>query len=195
MGNQSITVLLDAVRRGEMQATNELFATVYEELKRVARSNRRRWRGNQTLNTTVLIHEVYLKLSGREKLNVQNRAHFYATASQAMRQILINYAERANAAKRGGDAVALPLDDDSAISDSMAEELLVLTENLELLERDDPRRCRVVECRVLGGMSVEETAAALDISPATVKRDWQVASTILHRDMEKTDGSDASNEG
>ena len=195
MQSRSITVLLDAVRRGEAQATDELFATVYDELKKVARANRRKWRGNDTVNTTVLIHEAYLKLASKENLSFQNRAHFYATASKAMRQILINYGERANAAKRGSGAVAVPLDEHHTVSDSMVEELLALTENLERLERDHPRRCRVVECRVLGGMSVDETAAALDISAATVKRDWQVASAILRHDMQKDDHADEPPEG
>lgn len=187
MQTQSITVLLEAARSGSNRATDELFAAVYDELRKLAHSNRRRWRGNETLNTTALIHEAYLKLSGQEKLELKNRTHFYATASRAMRQILINYAERATAEKRGGKAADIPLDDAVAISVSTAEELLQLTEHLAPLEEDSPRRCRVVECRVFGGMGVEETAAALGISPATVKRDWQIASALLRRNMCRSD--------
>lgn len=186
MSMQSITVLLEAARVGDNAATDDLFAAVYEELRKLAHSNRRRWRGNETLNTTSLIHETYLKLSGQERLNLQNRTHFYATASRAMRQILINYAERASAEKRGGNVADIPLDDAVVISTSTAEELLQLTEHLIPLEQDNPRRCRVVECRVFGGMSVEETAAALQISPATVKRDWQIASALLKRNIAET---------
>lgn len=191
MQTQSITVLLEAARRGENRATDDLFAAVYDELRKLARSNRRRWQGNHTINTTALIHEAYLKLSGQDKLDLQNRTHFYATASQAMRQILINYAERATAEKRGGKAADIPFDDAVAISESTAEELLQLTEHLAPLEKDSPRRCRVVECRVFGGMGVNETATALGISPATVKRDWQIASAMLRRNMVQADESDA----
>ena len=185
MGSESITMLLDAARRGEGTATDELFAAVYEELRRLARSNRRRWRGNETLNTTALIHEAYLKMSGVEEPGWENRTHFYATASMAMRQILVNYAERANAAKRGGKAAPLPLDDVDAVSEATAEDLLLLTEHLIPLEKDNPRRCRIVECRVFGGLGVKETAAALGISPATVKREWQIASATLRRNMKR----------
>lgn len=183
MRQHSITVLLEAVRSGDRLATDELFGAVYEELRTLARSNRRRWVGNQTMNTTALIHEAYIKMSGQERPGWQNRIHFYATASHAMRQILVNYSESANAAKRGGGEKPLPLDDSMVISESTAEELLQLTEHLIPLERDNPRRCRVVECRVFGGMSVPETAAALGISPATVKREWQIAAALLRRNM------------
>lgn len=185
MGSDSITVLLAAARDGRDGAGDRLFAAVYDELRLLARSNRRNWRGNETMNTTALIHEAFLKLSGSEKLDWQNRTHFYATASKAMRQILINYAARANAAKRGGNVADLPADDVPLISQSTAEDLLLLTQLLEPLEEDSPRRCRIVECRVFGGMNVKETAAALGISPATVKREWQIASAWLRMRMEE----------
>lgn len=195
MQAESITVLLEAARRGESRATDELFSAVYDELRQLARSNRRRWRGNQTLNTTALIHEAFLKLSGQDKLDWQNRTHFYATASKAMRQILINYAERATAAKRGGKAIDISLDDATVISESTAEELLQLTEHLLPLEQESPRRCRIVECRVFGGMGVKETAAALGISPATVKREWQIAAATLRRNMQRESDTDAPGDG
>ena len=188
MRTESITVLLEAARRGEDSATDALFSTVYDELRKLARSNRGRWVGNQTMNTTALIHEAYLKLAEKDGLNFQNRTHFYATASMAMRQILVNYAERANAAKRGGNVAIEPLDEATVISESMAEELLQLTEHLIPLEKDSPRRCRIVECRVFGGMGVDETAAALGISSATVKREWRIASAMLRRNMTRDSG-------
>lgn len=183
MSGGPITVLLDAARGGDQTAMDRLFAAVYGELKKLARSQRRRWQGNDTLNTTALIHEVFIKLSGGEKQSFANRVHFYATASKAMRQILINYAQRQSAAKRGGDAVQVELREAHLATQTTVEELLRLHELLTPLESDSPRRCRVVECRVFGGMSVEETAEALGISPATVKRDWQVASARLFRDL------------
>lgn len=186
MRSESITVLLSAARDGRDGASDRLFTAVYDELRALARSNRRRWHGNETMNTTALIHEAFLKLSGSENLDWQNRTHFYATASKAMRQILISYATRANAAKRGGKAADLSADDLPLMSQSTAEDLLLLTQLLEPLEADSPRRCRVVECRVFGGMGVRETATALGISPATVKRDWQIASAWLRLQMQES---------
>lgn len=180
---ESITALLDATRRGEAQATEKLFNAVYAELKAIARSQRRRWVGNHTLNTTALIHEAFIKLAAGEPANFANRTHFYATASRAMRQILVNYAEQQRAAKRGGDAVQIPLEDIEFVSTASADELLNIEQLLRRLEQDDPRRCQIVECRVFGGMTVEETAEALGISAATVKREWQVASASLYRDL------------
>jgi len=185
MPSESITVLLDAARKGEQQASDELFAAVYDELRKVARANRRRWLGNETLNTTALIHEAYLKITGQENVDWKSRTHFYATAAKAMRQVLINYAERASADKRGGGTTDTPLDKAVVMSESTAEELLLLTEHLAPLEADSPRRCRIVECRVFGGMTVEETALALNISPATVKREWQIAAATLRRNLQK----------
>ncbi|MEZ5512520.1 MAG: ECF-type sigma factor [Steroidobacteraceae bacterium] len=184
MDKEAITVLLEAVRRGNAGAVDDLFSAVYAELRRLARSHRRRWRGHDTLGTTALIHEAYLRLAGSEHLSWQNRTHFYATASKAMRQVLINYAERVNAEKRGGGADRIALEDAELRSEAAVEDLLSLTQQLEALEADNPRRCRIVECRVFGGMDVEETAAALGISPATVKRDWKIAAAFLRKNMQ-----------
>jgi RNA polymerase sigma factor (TIGR02999 family) len=184
MDQGPITVLLEAARAGDRQATDELFSAVYNELKRLARSHRRRWRGNETLNTTALIHEAFIKLAGQEDAGFANRTHFFATASKAMRQILVNYAERQDAAKRGGDAVKVPLDENLLVTQTTAQELLSLHELLTRLEADHPRRCRIVECRVFGGMTVEDVATALRISPATVKREWQVAIARLYQELQ-----------
>jgi RNA polymerase sigma factor (TIGR02999 family) len=180
----AITVLIEAARSGDAAATDELFRTVYGELKKLAHSHRRRWRGNDTLNTTALLHEAFIRLAGDERQPFANRTHFYATASKAMRQILVNYAEQQRALKRGGDLVQVPLEDTQLVTETTADELLNLEQLLLRLEADHPRRCRVVECRVFGGMSVEETADALGISPATVKREWQVASVTLYRELQ-----------
>jgi RNA polymerase sigma factor (TIGR02999 family) len=184
--SESITLLLEAAKTGDATATQRLFASVYAELKLLARAHRRRWQGNETINTTALIHEAFIKLSGSE--GYANRTHFYATASKAMRQILVNYAEQQRTEKRGGDRVQVPLDEAELASAASADELFNLEQLLRRLEAENPRRCRIVECRVFGGMSVEETADALDISPATVKREWQIASAMLYRELNPVEG-------
>jgi RNA polymerase sigma factor (TIGR02999 family) len=158
-----------------------LFNDVYVELRGLARAQRRRWQGDYTMNTTALIHEAYLKLASQNKTKWNDRHHFLAVASKAMRQILVNYSQRKRSAKRGGEARIVTLDENMQISAGSAEELLALDEGLKALERQQPRLGRVTECRFFAGLSVEETAAALDISPATVKRDWALASAWLYR--------------
>jgi RNA polymerase sigma factor (TIGR02999 family) len=160
----------------------QLYTVVYGELKRIAKSHRRRWRGNETLNTTALLNEAFIKLSGGD-IKYISRSHFFATASKAMRQVLINYAEQQRAEKRGGDALRVPLENVEIVADTSADEFLSLHAALSRLEGEYPRRARVVECRVFGGMSIEEVADALDISPATVKREWQISSAWLYRAM------------
>ena len=182
---ESITELLAATRGGDAQATERLFALVYSELRSIARSQRRRWVGNHTINTTALIHEAYLKLSDGAAAGFANRTHFYATASRAMRQILVNYAEQQSAAKRGGDVVQIPLEEAEFATAATADELLDLESLLRALDAEDPRRCRIVECRVFGGMTIEETADALAISPATVKREGQVVSARLYQALQE----------
>jgi RNA polymerase sigma factor (TIGR02999 family) len=179
----SITALLEDVRAGKPEAARVLFEHAYRELRQLARSHRRRWNGNATMNTTAILHEAYLKLAGGGAPAYENRLHFFATASMAMRQVLVNYAEHRRTAKSGGGAVHVPLEDDMLVADHAIDELLDLDKALRALEAESPRRGRIVECRLFGGMSVEETAAALEISPATVKREWQVASALLFRDI------------
>ncbi|HSK21223.1 MAG TPA: ECF-type sigma factor [Longimicrobiales bacterium] len=181
MTGESITVLLDRARAGEANAADNLFTAVYDELRHVAHAQRRRWQGDDTLNTTALIHEAYIRLAGRESISFINRTHFFATAAQAMRQVLINYAERRSAAKRGGGATHVTLEEDSLVAEATFDELLALDELLTQLEVEDARRARIVECRVFGGMTVDEVAQALDLSAATVKREWRIASTRLYQ--------------
>jgi len=178
-----ITELLQAATAGDAAAADRLFQDVYQELRVIARSHRKRWHGNYTMNTTALIHEAYIKLANHDAGEYQDRTHFYATASKAMRHILVNYAERRNAAKRGGTAVDLDLEEQVLVADENIDELLMVDSLLRGLEADNPRGCRVVECRIFGGMTIAETAKALDISPATVKREWTVASATMYRAM------------
>lgn len=186
--NPDLTVILRLAQEGNRQAIDEIFSAVYGELHRLAKAQRIRWDGNQTVNTTVLVHEAYLKLVDQNRAEWKDRAHFFAVAAMAMRQILINYAERRSAAKRGGGATELPLDEGLAMTDEAAEEVLALDEALHRLTRRNPRQARVVELRFFVGLSIEETATAMDLSPATVKRDWQLASAWLKNQMEEGHG-------
>lgn len=180
----SVTAVLAGVRAGDEGAMHRLFALVYDELHRLARSHRRRWSGDDTMNTTALLHEAFIKLTAGTVPHFENRHHFFATAAKAMRQVLVNYAEARHAAKRGAGAEHVPLEDEHMlVAEDTIGELLDLDRALRALEARSPRQCRVVECRVFGGLSVEETAEALEISPATVKREWQVASALLFRDL------------
>lgn len=190
--HMAIQRLLDRLEQGDRAALDELFPLLYEQLSELAHRLRRRWHGDHTLNTTALIHESYLKLLGRKQLRAESRAHFLSLASKAMRHILINYARDRRAEKRGGAATPVPIDDTNlgtppalTLSPEQADELVTLHEALHALEQVDERQSRIVECRFFGGMSVEETAAALDISERTVKRDWALAQDWLQQKMEQ----------
>jgi RNA polymerase sigma factor (TIGR02999 family) len=185
----STTSVFDELRGGGRSALDEIFALVYEELHALARRQRRRWRGDHTLNTTALVHEAYVKLVAQKRIDVEGRAHFLALASRAMRHILCNHARAAGARKRGGDLERLSLDPvhvptaPASSAEEHSDALVALDDALRRLEELDPRQSRVVECRFFGGLTIEETAAALGISARTVKRDWQVAQAWLHREI------------
>lgn len=180
---REITRLLQLAVDGDKCASDSLFASVYRELRSIARSHRRRWNGNQTLNTTALIHEAYLKLASKDLSSYKDRSHFFATASKAMRQVLMNYAERLSTAKRGGGALRVTLSGHMPVIDDTVDDLLAMNQVLEKLEKINERHCRLFECRVFGGMTIQETAAALDVSPATVKRDWALLSAWAYREV------------
>ena len=156
-----ITVLLNAAKDGDSSAMDQVYSAAYQELKKLALAHRRRWRGNNTLNATALISEVFIKLAGDKEPDFANRTHFFATASRAMRQVLVNYAEQQRATKRGGDAVRITLDEEKLAGDTTVEELLDLHETVARLETENPRRCQIVECRIFGGMTIDEVAEAL----------------------------------
>ena len=162
---------------------DELVPVLYQELKRLARRQRHRERPDHTLNTTGLVHEAYVKLHGLTRLTWQSRAHFLALAAQAMRQVLVDYAVAAHALKRGGRRQRVSLDDAMLQVDRPVDQLIAIDRHLQRLEALNPRLARVVECRFFSGMSIEETAQAVGSSPATVKRDWQLARAWLHREL------------
>jgi RNA polymerase sigma factor (TIGR02999 family) len=191
MDADDITRLLAAAADGSDEAMDEVFAVVYPRLKEIARARRRGWQGAHTMNTTGLIHEAYLKVAGG-KSAYENRGHFFATAARAMRQVLINYAERQSAQKRGGGASEVTLHDHDAATDDAMEELVALNDALKKLESMSERQARVIECLFFAGLTIPETAEALDISPATVKRDWTTARAWLYREMQGDAAADES---
>jgi RNA polymerase sigma factor (TIGR02999 family) len=164
-----------------------MFLLVYKELHQLAARKLRSERDGHTLSTTALVHEAWLELNKLNRIQWQNRAHFLAVAAQAMRRILIDYAVARRRQKRGGGQVLLSLDDADAlaIARERADELVELDEALARLQAISERQARVVECRFYGGMSVEETAEALNVSPATVKREWTIARAWLNRELQR----------
>jgi len=181
---REVTQLLHLWQGGDAEAVDRLMPLIYDELRRLAHRHLRRERADHTLSTTALVHEAYLNLIGPDQALWQNRLHFFAIASRVMRRVLIWYARKRNAAKRGGGRLNLALDDVVVLSDDRIDELIALDQALQQLEAMDERLCRVVECRYFGGLSVKETADVLNVSPATIKRDWQTARAWLRRTME-----------
>ncbi|GMV03736.1 MAG: hypothetical protein AMXMBFR53_00180 [Gemmatimonadota bacterium] len=180
---QDITQLLVAAGQGREGAMDEVFSSVYPRLRELARARRRGWQGDHTMDTTSLIHEAYLKVASASSPQYESRGHFFAVAAQAMRQVLINYAEKKSAAKRGGGAAHVTLHERDVVTDTAMDEILALEAALKRLEEMSPRQARVVECLFHAGFTVEETAHALELSPATVKRDWAAARAWLYREM------------
>jgi len=165
---------------GEPVPLDALVDLIYEELRVMAHRQLARERAGHTLQTTALVHEAYLKLVEGSRVGGRGRAYFFAAAGRAMRQVLVDHARRRNADKRGGGVDPVPLEDVQLAADEFAVELLDLDRALTDLAELEPRHARVVECRYFGGMSVEETAEALDVSPRTVKYDWALARAWLH---------------
>ena len=187
--NPNVTRLLRAVQEGDQVALNQLFSLVYEDLRQRAHWQRGKWHGNLTLNTTALVHEAYIKLVDQTSVEWESRAHFLSVAAKAIRHILIDYARQKKAEKRGGDVHKVSLEElqlagvEVEMTEEKAETLIAVEEALKLYEKEDARAASVVECRFFGGMTVEETATALNTSPRTVKRDWALAQAWLKRAM------------
>jgi RNA polymerase sigma-70 factor, ECF subfamily len=182
-GPGEITRLLSDWSSGNQAALEKLLPVVYDQLRRLASNYMRRERADHMLQTTALVHEAYLRLVDEHHLSYQTRAHFFAVAAQVMRHILVDYARGQRRAKRGHGTPALALSDVAVISEDRAEELIAVNSALENLTAMDRRKGRVFELRYFGGMSVEEVADALKVSPATVARDWRMAKAWLRREI------------
>ena len=177
--NPEITVLLNRSHNGDQEAMEQVMPLVYEELRKLAHAHLRHERNNHTLNTTALVHEMYVGLTNQSDWKLESRAHFYGIASRVMRRVLIWYARKKKAAKRGGTAEKVSIDDIELMSADDVESLLELDMAMQQLEELDERLCRVVECHHFAGMTFDETAEALNISSATAKRDWRAAKAWL----------------
>lgn len=188
MGHGEITKLLKAHTAGDSGALNDLLPLVYDELRRMAHRRMRQERAGHTFSTTALVHEAYLELVDLDRIDWQDRNHFYAVASRVMRNVLVDYATKRRAEKRGGDRDRVPLREGDAASGVNLDEVLAVHQALNRLEAVDERQVRVVECRFFGGLTIDETSEVLDISPATVGRDWRAARAWLNRELTNGDG-------
>jgi RNA polymerase sigma factor (TIGR02999 family) len=184
--SSDVTTLLAELRRGDEKARDQLVTLVYPELKRIAARYLRDERPDHSLRPTGLVHEVYLRLIGSEQATWQNRAHFFAAVARQMRHLLVDYARARNASKRAGGNVRISLHDVQATAAARDEDLVALDEALSRLEQIDPRATRVVELRFFTGLSERETAEALRISVATLKRDWSFAKAWLYDQLRST---------
>jgi RNA polymerase sigma factor (TIGR02999 family) len=181
--------LLADWNNGDETARDKLIPLVYDQLRRLAQRQMAQERPGHSLQATALVNEAYLLLVDQREVRWQNRAHFFALASQMMRHILVDYARKRHRAKRGGDRQQVSLDEAMIVSDERADELIALDDALSNLATVDPRRSRVVELRYFGGLSVEEAAEVLKVSPITVMRDWTTAKAWLYRAINNASGS------
>lgn len=181
--SDDITDLLQRASQGDREAINRLHELVYKQLRQLAHRERLNWYGEETLNTTALVNEAYLRMSDGAPLDFRSRAHFLRIAAKAMRYVLLDKVKAQRRQKRGGDRHRVPLEEDLLISNEEAAHFLALNEALARLEKVNTRYSQIVECRFFGEMTIDETAAALGVSPATVKRGWKMARAWLFREM------------
>ncbi len=186
-GHDVTRLLLDWSQEGNREALDALTPLVYDELRRLAGAYLRRERHDHTLQSTALVHEAYLKLIDQRSIRWQNRAHFFGVAAQMIRRILVDHARGHQAAKRGAGAAALSLDEALGVPGIQKDvNLVALDDALAQLEKLDPQQSRVIELRYFAGLSIEETAEVMSISPATVKREWSTARAWLFRELNRT---------
>jgi RNA polymerase sigma factor (TIGR02999 family) len=183
-----ITVLLTQLRKGDKDAEARLIPLVYNELHRLARYYMRGERQGHTLQTSALVNEAYLRLMGEHGVDWKNRAHFFGVSAQIMRRILVDHARTRDAQKRGGDAERISLENAFVYSDEQSWQVVAVHEALNRLAEWDPRQAQIVELRFFGGLNVEETAEAINSSPTTVKRDFQLAKAWLYGELSKSIG-------
>jgi RNA polymerase sigma-70 factor (ECF subfamily) len=179
--DHSVSQLLEQWNSGDREALDKLMPLIYAELRKMAKRYMSNRNSGQTLQTTALIHEAYLRLVKQKEKHFENRAHFFGVAAQAMRHILVDYARARHTAKRGGGARPISLEEAALVTQERAGELVAFDDALKELETLSKRQSRVVELRYFGGLSVDETATVLEVSPDTVMRDWNMAKTWLHR--------------
>jgi len=187
-----VTLLLKQLSAGDHDAVDQLVPVLYNELRRLAAYYLRQERSNHTLQATALVHEAYLRLVDQRAVEWKNRSHFLGVAAQVMRRILLDYARSHQAVKRGGPSPKISLDDAMVYGEDQTGQLVALDELLTRLSSMDPQQGRIVELRFFGGMSVEETAELLGISPRTVKRDWAMAKSWLSRELRKASREEAA---
>ena len=180
-----VTELLTAWSGGDKAALDKLMPLIHQELRRIAHRYMSRERPGHTMQTTALVNEAYLKLVNREGVHWQNRAHFFAIASQLMRYILVDHARSHAYAKRGGGTQTISLDEAMVVSQERAAEVVALDDVLKQLAEIDPQQSRIVELRFFGGLTIEETAVVLSLSPATIKREWTSAKAWLYHELAK----------
>jgi len=178
-----VTELLRRWSGGDVAARESLVPLVYDELRRLARYYLASQRSDHTLQSTAIVHEAYLRLAGRDDVHWENRSHFFAVAAQLMRRILVDHARKRNAAKRGGAHLTLLVDETVEPSSQRELDLVALDDALKALAELDERQSRIVELRFFGGLSIDDTSRILDISPATVKREWSTARAWLHEEI------------
>lgn len=188
-GETAVTALLARWRGGDAQALESLIPLVYSELRSLARHYLRQERADHTLQSTALVHEAYVRLVGDDAPALQNRSHFFGIAARLMREILVEHARGRRAAKRGGGVAALPLDAAGDVPLRIDTDVLALDDALTELTRLDERQGRIVELRFFSGLSIDETAEVMAISPATVSREWTTARAWLHRELSKRGGA------
>jgi len=179
-----VTALLGQLRAGNQEVAGQLVPLIYDELRRIAGAQMRRERAGHTLQATAVVHEAYLRLAGEQEIQWQSRAHFFAIAARAMRQVLLDYARQRHAGKRGGEgAQKVEIDVDLLAGANRIEDIVAIDEVVTRLSELDQQQGRIVELRFFGGLSVEETAEAMGISDSTVKREWRLAKAWLHREL------------
>ena len=183
---EEVTVLLKAMTAGDENAPEKLLPIIYNDLRRLAGAYLSNERKDHTLQPTALVHEAYIRLVDWENVSWQNRAHFFAVAAQVMRRILVDHARGKKAEKRGGFGQLLSLDEAVSFAEKKDVDLVALDDALNELEKSDPRQAKIVELRFFGGLTIEETAEALRISPATVKNEWAFAKAWLRVELTKS---------
>jgi RNA polymerase sigma-70 factor, ECF subfamily len=186
--SSEISLLLDQYRDGQAEAFGKLMALVYDDLRRLAAWQLQTERPEHTLQPTALVHEAYLKLAGQNPIDWRNKAHFFALAARIMRHILVDHARGKQRDKRGGARINVTLDEALELKSPNAPGLVELDEALNALASQDPRKSRIVELRYFGGLSIEETAGLLGVSPATVRREWTLAKAWLRHELSNGSG-------